>query len=117
MVIAFFKRQWFLVGLVLLVGSGLATGTQLGVEERESVSGFVEPKWITVVVLFLMAFSLDSAKLKASLRAPGPVLWAALVNAVGIPLGGWALMSWHDWHLRSVRGTLYQCFQNSKQIC
>lgn len=94
MFIAFLKRQWFLVGLVILVSSGLVTGANLDAEQRESVSGIVEPKWITVIVLFLMAFSLDSAKLKASLRNPGPVLWAALVNAVGIPLGGWVLMSW-----------------------
>ena len=96
MSIAFFKKHWFLVGLVLLVGGGLTVGLMIPgevaekLEKREGVGAIVAsaPGWITRIVLFLMAFTLDSGKLRESLRFPLPVLWASLVNAAAIPLAG-----------------------------
>ena len=100
MSIAFFKKHWFLVGLVLLVGGGLTVGLMIPgevaekLEKREGVGAIVAsaPGWITRIVLFLMAFTLDSGKLRESLRFPLPVLWASLVNAAAIPLAGLGLM-------------------------
>jgi len=100
MPIAFLKKHWFLVGLVALVTGGLSVGMAIPADvlaEWESGNGFGAvvadaPRWITRIVLFLMAFSLDSGKLRESLRFPLPVLWASLVNSVAIPLAGWGLM-------------------------
>ncbi len=97
---AFFKKHWFLVGLVLLVGGGLSVGLLLPgevVEKLENREGggavlAAAPGWITRIVLFLMAFTLDSGKLRESLRFPLPVLWASLINAAAIPLAGLGLM-------------------------
>ena len=80
----FFKKHWFLVGLVSLVGGGLSLGmtfsdaTLKGWEDGQGFGALAyrAPRLITQVVLFLMAFSLDSGKLRESLRAPLPVLWA-----------------------------------------
>ena len=97
---AFFKKHWFLVGLVLLVGGGLSVGLMLPgevvekLEDREGGGAVLAaaPGWITRIVLFLMAFTLDSGKLRESLRFPLPVLWASLINAAAIPLVGLGLM-------------------------
>jgi sodium/bile acid cotransporter 7 len=51
----------------------------------------VPPRFVTAAVLFLMAFSLNSAKLRSSFRAPGPVALASLVNFGVIPLLAWGL--------------------------
>ena len=98
--LTFFRKHWFLVSLVALVGGGLAVGLSLSeatVEALDSPQGAgallaAAPGWITRIVLFLMAFSLDSGKLREALRFPLPVLWASLVNSVAIPLAGWGLM-------------------------
>ncbi len=90
------KKHWFLVGIGLLVGSGLAVGlslTDAAVARINDSALSKAPGWVTRVVLFLMAFSLDSGKLRESLRAPMPVLWGSVVNSVAIPLGAWSLMS------------------------
>ena len=101
MPIAFLKKHWFLVGLVGLVTGGLSVGMAIPADIlarwEAGNDGFGAavadaPPWITRIVLFLMAFSLDSGKLRESLRFPLPVLWASLVNSVAIPLAGWGLM-------------------------
>ena len=100
MSIAFFKKHWFLVGLVALVGGGLSVGMALSDETLKRLEGGEgfgavladAPRWITRIVLFLMAFSLDSGRLRQSLRSPLPVLWASLINSVAIPLAGWGLI-------------------------
>ena len=78
----------------MLIAGGLAAG---GTAARRLPAGWPPPGdwldtgWLTAVVLFLMAFSLDSAKLVAALRRPGAVLWACGVNAVLVPLVAWPL--------------------------
>ncbi len=99
-VLDFFKKHWFLVGLVALVGGGLSLGmtfsdaTLKGWEDGRGFGALAyrAPRLITQVVLFLMAFSLDSGKLRESLRAPLPVLWASLVNSAAIPLAAWSVL-------------------------
>ena len=98
--LTFFGKHWFLVSLVALVGGGLAVGLSLSQEtvdaldSQQGAGAFLAaaPGWITRIVLFLMAFSLNSGKLREALRFPLPVLWASLVNIVAIPLAGWGLM-------------------------
>jgi len=84
--IAFLRKRWFLLTLVLLITGGLTLGARLPREQIDRWSGYVQPQWITMLVLFLMAFSLDTAKLRAAAKSPAPVLWAAVVNSAGIPL-------------------------------
>ncbi len=92
----FLRNRWFLIALVVLSSSGLTIGIQLSKEEAESFSSLINPRWITAFVLFLMAFSLDSRQLKASVRSPGPVLWASLVNYVVIPVLALCLVRWQS---------------------
>lgn len=89
----FLVKRWFLVALAVLISGGLALGGLLGQRVVDDMSLVVRPRLVTAVVLFLMAFSLDSTQLKQSFRSPGPVAWAFLVNFGAIPLMGWALMS------------------------
>jgi len=89
---AYLLKRWFLVSLLVLIPGGLALGGNYGA----ALSGLLEsrllPPLITSVVLFLMSFSLDGAQLKRSLRYPGPVLLAFVVNLGVVPLLGWAMM-------------------------
>lgn len=88
----FLQKRWFLVSLIILIASGLAVGKLLPKNRVDSLSSFIDPRWITTIVLFLMSFSLDSRQLKDSLRSPAPVLWASLLNFGLIPLLAWLLM-------------------------
>ena len=66
----FLKSRWFLLLLVILIAGGLTSGVQLPAERAETLAGFVNPRAVTALVLFLMAFSLDNRQLKASFRSP-----------------------------------------------
>jgi sodium/bile acid cotransporter 7 len=92
------KKQWFLVALVILIVGGLFIGSSVDAAAVGAIKRLIPPRAITVIVLLLMAFSLDSAHLKTSLRSPKPVLWASLVNLALIPALGWALvpLQWTD---------------------
>ena len=77
------RNRWFLISLLVLIASGLAIGRSWPAERVEVVTGFFEPPTTTIIVgtvLFLMAFSLDTRQLHASLRAPGPVAWASFTT-------------------------------------
>ena len=98
----FLQKRWFLLALVVLISSGMALGTQVPtamawriVERWPAVvqAGLLHfSRLTTAVVLFLMAFSLDTRQLRAALRAPGPAAWASVVNYAAIPLMAWPLM-------------------------
>lgn len=109
----FLQKRWFLSVLAVLIASGLFWGMQNPApkEAAPSQTGAtsVEPtgqtdapskgvlsklnvsQIITALVLFLMAFSLDSKHLRAAIRSPAPVIWAALINCGGIPVLAWGL--------------------------
>jgi sodium/bile acid cotransporter 7 len=106
--LAFLQKRWFLVALAVLIASGLVWGMQNPVAKAESPANAASQpedaatptgllarlsfsQIITAVVLFLMAFSLDSDHLKAAIRSPGPVVWASLINIGGIPVLAWGL--------------------------
>lgn len=88
----FFRRQWFLTTLALLIVSGMTLGVTGHGPQAMLWARFVQPEITTGCVLFLMAFSLDSAKLHAAIRAPGPVVLAFLMNYGVIPALAWGLM-------------------------
>ena len=89
----FFIKRWFLISLAVLIGGGLTIGGTFGKEVADALKLIAPPRLVTGIVLFLMAFSLDSTQLKASFKSPGPVGWAFLVNFGVIPLMGWGLMT------------------------
>jgi sodium/bile acid cotransporter 7 len=87
------QRYWFLVALTGVVAFGLLAGMRLSAATSKLLMGWVRPSVTTTIVLFLMAFSLDSRRLRDAFRTPGPVAWAAVVNYGFIPLVAWPLMS------------------------
>lgn len=90
------KRRWFLVGLLVLIPAGLAIGSQVAPESLQGAITLAESggtAWLVAAILFLMSFSLDSRQIGRSLRSPGPVLFACLINFGVTPLIAWPLMS------------------------
>ncbi|MEZ6050645.1 MAG: bile acid:sodium symporter [Planctomycetaceae bacterium] len=89
------KRHWFLVGLVVLIPTGITLGMRLSPDSIHRIELAIGPKattYLVAVILFLMSFSLDSRQLGRSLRYPGPVIFACLVNYGLTPLIAWPLM-------------------------
>ena len=86
------KKRWFLIALLTLIVTGLGLGLTVESDQIERFREHVPTRWVTAFVLLLMAYSLDSRQLKASFRAPAPVLWACSTNYVLIPILGWSLM-------------------------
>ena len=89
-------RSWFLIALLVLLPSGMAFGWSTTDEWRAATAGQIPPATTTVAILFLMAFSLDSAKLGESFRSPRPVVWGAVVNIGLLPLMAWPLAMTHS---------------------
>lgn len=83
---AFLRRYWFLLGLLVMIPSGLLTGYNISGSFVSWWLANVKPRWITAFVLFLMTFTLDSRQFLVSLKKPGPVLFAGLVNLGLLPL-------------------------------
>ncbi len=89
------KRNWFLIGLVVLIPLGIMLGTRLSPEAIDRIETATGPRatsYLVAVILFLMSYSLDSRQLGRSLRYPGPVIFACLVNYGLTPLLAWPLM-------------------------
>ncbi|MGD9855691.1 MAG: bile acid:sodium symporter family protein [Planctomycetaceae bacterium] len=89
------KRRWFLIGLLVLIPLGLILGMRLSAETIGVIEDNIGPRatsYLVALILFLMAFSLDTRQLGRSLRRPGPVIFACLVNYGLVPLLAWPLM-------------------------
>jgi sodium/bile acid cotransporter 7 len=86
------KKRWFLLMLLVLISGGMAAGAWLPADRAQRLGTAINPSVVTGIVLFLMSFSLDGERLGASFRAPGPVLWASVVNLGAVPLLAWPLM-------------------------
>src|SRR6056297_1194799 len=82
----FFRRYWFLLGLLVMIPTGLLTGYHISGSFVTWWLDHIEPRWITAFVLFLMTFTLDSRQFLVSLKKPGPVLFAGIVNLGLLPL-------------------------------
>lgn len=85
-VLTFVQRQWFLAGLAILIPGGLLLGRELGVETVNRTIAVIPPRGMTAIILFVMAWTLNTKNLGASFRRPGPVMWACLVNAGLLPV-------------------------------
>jgi len=86
--LATLKKHWFLFGLTFAITLGLAIGHSSTSEQVTTITGYLPPGRLTQLVLFLMAFSLNSRLLFNSFRYPGPVLSASIVNYIAIPMMG-----------------------------
>ncbi|MDC0261919.1 bile acid:sodium symporter [Planctomycetaceae bacterium] len=80
------RRYWFLLGLLVMIPTGLIIGYTVSGSFVPLWLKTVNPRWITAVVLFLMTFTLDSRQFLVSLKKPSPVLFAGLVNLGLLPL-------------------------------
>ncbi|WP_197440271.1 bile acid:sodium symporter family protein [Polystyrenella longa] len=89
----YIQKQWFLFGLTIFISAGLWWGYHSSEEEVNQVTELLKPKNLTQIVLFLMAFSLNSRLLYDSFRYPGPVLLSSCTNYIAIPILGMMLMS------------------------
>lgn len=86
---AWWSSHWFLPTLVGLLAAGLSIGLWLDAPWHRPVVSCVDPGITTGLILFLMAWSLDTHRLRDSLRAPLPVVLGAAVNIGLIPLLAW----------------------------
>lgn len=93
----FLIKRWFLIGLLAFIPGGFCIGYWLGPDRVEAIStsfAATASKVDVFLVLFLMSWTLDSSKLMASIRSPGPVLWASVVNSALLPLLALVAMRW-----------------------
>lgn len=94
---SFVCRHWFLIGLAVVILTGIRVGIQLG-DAANSPATRVwfenSARVLTAVVLFLMSFTLDSRKLAQALKSPRAVLWATAVNFGVLPLLAWPVARW-----------------------
>jgi sodium/bile acid cotransporter 7 len=80
------KQFWFLLALGGILSSGIAAGYFAPTAFVDTYLTVVRPNITTAVVLFLMAYSLDSSQLRESLRRPGAAVWGSVVNLGLLPL-------------------------------
>lgn len=95
-----------MISLAALITLGLALGLNVPAERLQGALGRlgppaaqalrVYPRLSTALVLFLMAFSLETRQLTASFRSPAPALWASAINYGMIPLIAWGVMGWQQ---------------------
>jgi len=83
----FFARQWFLIGLVLVLVTGcLATDALAWMRKAATLRG-----WIVAVVIFLTTLPVETAIIRSTLGRPVAPVLGTLMNFLVLPLIGWAL--------------------------
>ena len=82
----FFKRHWFLTGLVLVLVAGF---TQPELMSRVARVEFQD--WVVAAVLFLMTLPLNAGAMWGALRRPKPVILAVAINYGLLPLVAWGV--------------------------
>lgn len=83
---AFLRRRWFVVTLLLAVGTALAIPEPLAPITRP-----LPPHFVITVALFLTAWTMPTQRFRDELRAPWAALWAVLLSYTLVPAAGWAL--------------------------
>jgi sodium/bile acid cotransporter 7 len=81
----FLKNRWFLLLLIGGVGTALIWPHGL-----QPLTGRLPPLFLVGPALFLVAWSLESARLWQALIRPGPIIWAILISYGLVPALGWA---------------------------
>lgn len=80
-------KNWFLVGLVILIPLAIVTGWMADhLQPLAQAVDVVPTKWCTAAILFLMSLTLNSGRLLAAVKAPLPVAIASGTNQLVIPL-------------------------------
>lgn len=87
-------RQWFLCVLAAALCGGLLAGCYGPQSLVATFLRVVHPSWTTIIVLFLMSFSLDTSRLREALLHPQAVLWGTIVNLGLTPLVAWPIAGW-----------------------
>lgn len=87
-------QSWFLLTLLIVLPGGMGYGMLASNEWRQAISGRIQPGPTTIAILFLMAFSLDSSRLRDAFRTPLPVVWGTIVNIGLLPLMAWPVALW-----------------------
>jgi len=82
----YWRQFWFLIALVTVLFVALMAGLFGPRNAAHSFLAVVRPNVTTTIVLFLMAYSLDSSRLRDSLRRPAGALWGSAVNLGLLPL-------------------------------
>jgi solute carrier family 10 (sodium/bile acid cotransporter), member 7 len=85
----FLARHWFLSTLALFIVFGLGLGASGLGPAVQPAADWVSPRWTTACVLFLMSYSLETTRLWAAFRAPGPVALGFFFNYGFIPALAW----------------------------
>ncbi|MEP3482638.1 MAG: bile acid:sodium symporter [Fuerstiella sp.] len=80
-------KNWFLVGLVVLIPLAIVTGWQGDqLQPLTQTVNMIPTKWCTAAILFFMSLTLNSGRLFAAMKAPLPVAVASGTNQIVIPL-------------------------------
>lgn len=83
------KRHWFLLGLLLALGVGLAFAPAL-----ETLANAPRVRnLIVMITLFVVTLSVDGSAMQRAIRHPWPALLASTISLVVLPLLAWALMN------------------------
>src|ERR1043165_901192 len=80
----FFIKHWFLIALVLAVGS-----TMLIPESIRPATEHFSPTWTVALSLFLISLTLPSESLVQEFRQPFASMWAILLSYGLVPFGAW----------------------------
>lgn len=86
----------FLSGLIVALLGGMGLGYSLSSDATSSILRLLQPSWLTAVVLFLMAFTLDSRQRGLALRYPLSSILACLINLGGVPLLAMVLLPFQE---------------------
>ncbi len=84
-------RSWFLLALAVVLTLGVLFGHSGSSAAIELYLWCVQPSITTAIVLFLMAFSLDSSRRREALLRPTASVWGCVVNLGLVPLIAWPL--------------------------
>ena len=86
----FFQRHWFLIALFTTLTLGGAFADPLA----GFASGKIGRNLIVMATLFLVTLPIDSGRIAASLRRPGPAVLATVVSYGILPLLAWSCSGW-----------------------
>lgn len=85
------RRTWFLLALAIVLTLGVLFGHSGSAAVIDAYLWCVQPAVTTAIVLFLMAFSLDSSKRREALLRPTASVWGCVVNLGLVPVIAWPL--------------------------
>lgn len=85
------RRTWFLLALAIVLTMSVLFGHSGSAAVIDAYLWCVQPSVTTAIVLFLMAFSLDSSRRQEALLRPTASVWGCVVNLGLVPAIAWPL--------------------------